>query len=798
MKTTTKLAISSMKAGKTRSVLTGIAIFLTTALITVIAFGCNALIRQQKTHAAEMYGEHFGTFSRITPEQNERIRLHSKFYNVGAETYAGEGICKGYGMSFFAMDRTTLMLSHFNIESGRYPDAADEILSQRGFFQAYGYENPNIGDSVTIPCRINGTGKIQEKTFTISGFLPSSEANALAKKYSAYVSEAFLDACIPDEKERLVYLNFQIRNEENINSAQMKEEILTLAKELDISENHVNVNSNYLLWTLEPDTETIVPCICIILIIMVVSALVIYNIFNMTAIQKLREYGRLKAIGANQKQLKSIILLEGFALTLISIPVGILFGFLLLKLWLVHYMEITISAFSLPLTALVALLTLCTVAVSMRKPVRLAAKTSPVEAIRYEAGGKETLRKGKTDINILSLTFSNLFLHKKRTVTTILTMGLSCVLFVIIANIAGNMDAEPQVREDIEHGRFRIEINAPLHDTAYPENNMNEIQKQAPFDESFQKRLKEIPGVTEIRTRKVLPVRETSQKTDEEIYVTITVVNEEDFAWLKNNAKRGDVDYNKTSEQGGVIYMYDHFFDDEYKLGDLYQCEISDGDRLIPFSGPILGTCGHSNDAEITMTEATFETLDIQEDMTSILFVDCDPDRETEVEKELEQIVHSMENVSMESFRNKLDLLNFQIVFMKSSCYSLLIILSLIGFMNMANTMITSIVTRKREFGILQAIGMTNRQFNQMLQLEGLAFTAGAAAISLILGNILGYIAFGFCKENGIVGLFEYHLPLPELTIFVLGIVGLQGTLAFILSKNIKKESLVERIRHEE
>ncbi len=798
MKTTTKLAVSSLKAGKTRSILTGIAIFLTTALITIIAFGSSAMIRQNKDSAADTYGEHFGTFSRTTPEQMERLQLHSKFYNIGTQTYAAEGICKGYDMSLYAMDRITLMLIHFNIESGTYPNAENEIISQRGFFQAYGYDNPEIGDAVTIPCRINGTGEIQKKTFVISGFLPSSQANNLAQKYSAYVSESFLDACLPDKNERLVFLSFQIRNEENLNSSQMKDEIYDLAKDLDISEKQVNVNTNYLMWHLEPSTDIVIPVVCIILIIMIVSALVIYNIFNMAAIQKIREYGRLKAIGANKKQLKSIIRFEGLILSFVSIPTGILFGSLLLKLWLTISMHMAISVFSLPLTFLVALLTAFTVAVSMHKPIRLAAKASPVEAMRYEAGGKENLRKGKTEIRIFSLTLSNLSLHKKRTITTILTMGLSCVLFVIIANIVGNMNAEPQVRENIEHGRFRIKIDAPLNDTTYPENNMNEIQKHAPFGKDFINRLKEIPGVTEIRERKMMPVYMTNQNTKEKSYAVITVVNEEDFAWLEKNAERGIVDYDNTAKAGGVIYMWDRFLDDEYKLGDLYQCEILDGDAKISFSGPIVGSCSHSNDAEITMTEATFETLGIQEDMTSILFVDCEPDSEDAVKKELEEIVYSMENISIKSYQNELDQLDFQIIFMKSASYSLLIILSLIGFMNMANTMITGIVTRKREFGILQAIGMNNRQLNQMLQLEGLIFTLGTAAISLILGNILGCLAFDFCKKEGILGLYEYHLPLLELSLFVIGIVALQGTLAFILSKNIKKESLVERIRHEE
>ena len=44
------------------------------------------------------------------------------------------------------------------------------------------------------------------------------------------------------------------------------------------------------------------------------------------------------------------------------------------------------------------------------------------------------------------------------------------------------MSAERQAREDIEYGRFRIELDAKLDDKDYPENNLNEIQKQAPFD----------------------------------------------------------------------------------------------------------------------------------------------------------------------------------------------------------------------------------------------------------------------------------------------------------------------------
>ena len=798
MKTTTKLALGSLKSQKTRSILTAVAIFLSTALITIIAFGCNTIILEQKTNAAETYGEHYGMFNMLTPKQIKSVQLHAQFYDLGAETYAAEGICKGYHMNLFAMDSMIRELIHFKLESGNYPKRENELIAQREFFTVQGYKNPKIGDKVTLSVRINGTGEIIQKDFIISGFTLSSKANDLSKRYSAYVSKEFIEKNILNPKDRSVYLAFKVRNDENLTADQMKEKILSLAKELGLKETQVNINNNYLLWTLEPNTEVVVPGICIILVIMIISALVIYNIFHVAIIQKIREYGRLKALGASRKQLKKIIRMEGIFLSTATIPAGILFGSLILKLWFYFLGKESIPVFSLPLTLLVVLLALCTVFLSVKKPMKIASKTSPIEAIRYEAGGKEQFRKGKEQINIFRLTMSNLALHKKRTAMTILTMGLSCILFVVIANVAGNMDAELQARNDIEYGRFRIEIDYALNDTTYPENNLVEIQKLGLLDNSFIERLKAIDGVTEVRSRKLMEVHAKNQNTGKDSYLSVTVLNEEEFEWLVSEAERGTVNYRNTAQKDGIIYMWDYFLDEEYQIGDTFQCDILDGEKQIPFSAPILGSCSHSNDGEMAITETTFEKLGILGDMTSILFIDCDKNAEETVREELEKIISSTEHLSISSYENQLKLLDLSIQYTKSACYTFLIILTVIGFMNMANTMVTNILTRKREFGIMQAIGMSNRQLNQMLQLEGFVFTIGTLLLSLIPGNILGFIAYQKCYEAGVTGLFQYHLPLLELACLVIGIIFMQIILAYTLSRNIKKESLIERIRCEE
>ena len=91
----------------------------------------------------------------------------------------------------------------------------------------------------------------------------------------------------------------------------------------------------------------------------------------------------------------------------ISIPIGLVLGFLIpyliLPVIMRKSMEMTymtfdlegVSMFSLPVTILVAVAVLITVYISMLKPLRMAGRISPVEAMRYQESSRgRKLRKG--------------------------------------------------------------------------------------------------------------------------------------------------------------------------------------------------------------------------------------------------------------------------------------------------------------------------------------------------------------------------------------------------------------------
>jgi len=200
--------------------------------------------------------------------------------------------------------------------------------------------------------------------------------------------------------------------------------------------------------------------------------------------------------------------------------------------------------------------------------------------------------------------------------------------------------------------------------------------------------------------------------------------------------------------------------------------------------------------ANMAMTRDTYEKMGFTGDTNCDIWIDCAPADAAAVREALERLAEGAEHIRIDSYQDQLAIAKLSTRVTKLPVYLICVIVAFISFMNMANTMITSIVTRKQEFGVLQAVGMTNRQLDQSLQLERILLSAGTAAVSLVAGIPLGYALFRYCKSNSFAGLGIYHFPVREVLFLLLFMGVLQTVLSFVLSRNVKRESLVERIRY--
>ena len=120
-------------------------------------------------------------------------------------------------------------------------------------------------------------------------------------------------------------------------------------------------------------------------------------------------------------------------------------------------------------------------------------------------------------------------------------------------------------------------------------------------------------------------------------------------------------------------------------------------------------------------------------------------------------------------------------------------LIGLIGILNFMNSILTSILSRKREFAILTSIGMTGKQMKKLLAFEGLYYAAGTGMTALLLGILTSVLVIG--RVGGSIWFFSYHFIIWPLLIcipllFLLGVLVPAAAM-----RGMVKESVVERLR---
>ena len=122
-------------------------------------------------------------------------------------------------------------------------------------------------------------------------------------------------------------------------------------------------------------------------------------------------------------------------------------------------------------------------------------------------------------------------------------------------------------------------------------------------------------------------------------------------------------------------------------------------------------------------------------------------------------------------------------------------IISVIALLNFFNVTMTSILSRRREFAVLQAVGMTNRQLKKMLTTEGLIYTISASSIATVVVLLLYPILSGALSS-----IFWFLKPkLTLLPIFIASIIFiiLGWIVPNMLYRQTMRSSIVDRIRIE-
>ena len=820
MKMTTRVAYCNMRHYKSKNILIGIAIILTTLLLFVIPSIGKDMVEVNFAVINKIYPTWHALYRNVDESTVMKLAAHHDVKTYGLGSDAGYMNLEDATVSMMYMDRTGMELYKVKLKEGQLPQKENDIVVSKGILEALG-QNGKIGDTITVPYQIlkdDGLDYTKEKDFRICGFLADNESSKEQKQYTSLVSEAFLKAEIPVEQVKYRFL-LQVNGQKGNTTADYTETIQNIARQFGISEDDMNINKEYLAANYV-DPATIPVIVGIMLIVVLAGIITIYSVYYVSMNQRVREFGKLKAIGATKRQLRQIVLREGMGVALFAIPIGLLIGTVAVKVVLLQFVEyakdsnvLITEAYKVVAKGEVQLyywwiyllaiaVTLCTVYLSLMKPMRMAAKVSEIEAMRYQGGSKrqKSSRKGYQFLNIGRLTKRNLAENKKKSTITIVSMAVTGIFVMMVATVLSCANPMESAKSSIV-GQYEISPIVESGNKEHPEYEWAEVQKNNPLNEGLKQQIEELDGVERVDVFTALKV--SGGPFEEKIGTEfINGVPEEYAEELKKGITEGNVTYEELKSGDKVILdrALLHWYPD-IKVGDKLKLNIHDGDNTFQKEIEVAaigeyGT-GLTNYNCLIMAKEGAEKLTIN-NSSSYFQVIADKDYDEALEASLQAIVDGSGRLQMRTWKNEYDTWENAIQMTRGACYAFIIILAAISIMNLINTMINSVHVRKKELGMMQAIGMSDRQLMKMLQLEGIFYTVGTLIISIGVGSLAGYPLFLYAKRTGMFDISTYHYPVTAAIIIILTLFVIQMLLAIFIAKSVRKDSLIERIRFSE
>lgn len=611
-----------------------------------------------------------------------------------------------------------------------------------------------------------------------------------------------------------------IKNAAEMNQSEFLDTIRTLASDCGIERKNVNEN-NYFLNTLSGGSMERQQNLLIIGVgigILFVSILVIYSVFYLAVVGRIRQFGQLRTIGMTKRQIKKMVCYEGLMLCGIGIPAGLIIG-------------AAISYFLRPagwdwkntvaIGACVAAADIITVLLSIRKPAVIASSISPVDASKFSgAEGEKEGRKGKKSkgelsssasaeskklyrkITPASLAAMNRARNRKKVGMTMVSLGIGGVLYMLASFFMTSTNLEEYSRQgSYRFGEFVVILSYNVIETA--EHGQSDIQKKNPLNEALFAQIEVIDGVEKIN--KFTDVEANWEAHGDTDAGDLVSFNKAEEKKLRTMLESGEIDYDAMLKNNELLINYNDSHKEVYgwgyEIGDKVKISWYDGEKEqqkeFTVAG-ILDTTSYvkysNNFGYFVVPEEMLNKMMNGINLNSQWVIKVDREKEAQIEKQLDAIIKENPLLTLGTLREEEEQNTNSFTILFSVMLGLSIFIVAFSILNMLNTLITNILTRKHEFAMMQSVGMTTRQLTRMIQTEGLMLTAGNLVITLVFGTAAGYI---------MIKIFEYievdymHFNFPGW--LFLGYAVFTAIVPVIVSavmiRGFQKEALVDRLR---
>ena len=458
------LSFRQLKASKSRNLIAVFAIALTTLLFTslfTIALSINDGFQQ--SNFRQCGGWNHGSFKYLTEEQFDQIKTDPLIQEWGLRRFVGMPDDIPFNKSHVEVGYSDATQAHWMycdpIEGALPQEGTDQAATDTRVLELLGVE-PELGAQFTVTFPVDGHTTTQ--TFTLCGWWEYDEAVVanhilipLSRAQQIYDEVGLIPGQAKDGMTGSWNLDVMFKNSLNIDQ-NMKQVLANFGYQDESpadGDNYIRtgVNWGYSASQLAEniDPGTILAIAAMLLLIVFTGYLIIYNVFQISVANDIRFYGLLKTIGTTPSQISRMIRLQALLLSLLGIPLGLVGGWFVggaLTPVIISRLDGIVSLVSLnPAIFIVSsLFSLFTVLLSCYRPGKIAAKVSPVEAVRYTEGSniKRKKKRSVKNLSLFSMAKSNLGRNRTKTVVTVLSLSLAVVLLNLTVTFTNGFDMD--------------------------------------------------------------------------------------------------------------------------------------------------------------------------------------------------------------------------------------------------------------------------------------------------------------------------------------------------------------------
>lgn len=567
-------------------------------------------------------------------------------------------------------------------------------------------------------------------------------------------------------------------------------------------------------------------------VVLLIGVLILNSIQQISVASNLTFYGRIKAMGAEERQIRHILWFEMVFIATVSLPIGILLGYYagieLTPVFVNGSLIYTQTYFNARILIIPVVLTCIAIVVADIGPIRQAGKTDIDTAFKYKGygdGGGPKEKKYPGAPILVQMSFDNLSRYKKRTVVGICMLVIGLVWMSCFFAINIGFDQEKFLKS-VSISDFVINSGDLSRNTI----GSSELGKYA-------MKVRNTGGITGTGE---LYLRREDKVIPDAVYQNIVKYYEAnkkqrleymqyDTLWMEQYEdmyENHECKYQIWGIDGLLIekimqpenLIKGSFNEDKFRSGKYVIAEGISGDQGTSETEPT-----YSPGDTITIEGKEYEIMAVAEIPSSVkqdvndavsgfklsfympnekfheLFHDIYPQKlffntsPSIIEKTEDNLILLEKNKGFQYLSQNRLIADYKRAVISQNGIEMLIGGALIGIglIQMLNSIVSSIIARRREFILMGNIGMTQKQIRYMLMFEAL----DCIFITLVLSFILSiFIITTFIKsyvDTQWASTFNFSItPLLVMTPFLILFAVIVPVVAYRLQKMDKRENV--------